>query len=70
MMDPVSAQRLAEITAKEPAALTEEDIGFMRARRSYLTSDQREIFKGQLSEELAQEPDAEPPSGDKPPKKK
>ena len=70
MMDPVSEQRLAEITAKEPAALTQEDIGFMRARRSYLTSDQRETFKAQLSEEPAQEPDAEPASEEKPSKKK
>jgi hypothetical protein len=67
MMDPVSAERLAAITAKEPAALTEEDIGFMRARRSYLTSDQREVFADQLSDESAP---AEIDSADKSAKKK
>lgn len=44
MMDEESAKMLAEITAKEPAALTEVDIAFLKARRSYLTEHQRNVF--------------------------
>lgn len=39
-MDDTSKKKLDEITAKEPAALTEGDIVFLKARRSYLTADQ------------------------------
>lgn len=36
---------LDEITSKEPAALTEQNIAFLRARRSYLTGDQLAKFE-------------------------
>ena len=37
--------KLAEITKKEIPALTEHDILFMRARRSYLTQSEKEYYK-------------------------
>ena len=37
-------EKLKEITAKSPDALTEGDIVFLKARRSYLTSEERKKF--------------------------
>jgi hypothetical protein len=48
-------EKLAEIVAKESAALTPGDIEFLRARRSYLTPEQLETYKAQLSESEDQE---------------
>lgn len=39
-MNPEAQAKLDELLAQEPAALTEEDIAFLNARRSYLTDDQ------------------------------
>lgn len=39
-MDPLSQLRLQEIIRKEPHELTENDKGFLHARRSYLTAEQ------------------------------
>lgn len=50
-MDEQSQKTLAEITAKEPAALSESEIAFLRARRSYLTERERDVFAELLSEE-------------------
>ena len=53
-MDEQSKAVLAEITAKEPAALTESDVAFLRARRSYLTERELDVFAeviGQPAEE-------------------
>jgi hypothetical protein len=36
--------KLSEITQKEIAALTEADIIFLKARRSYLTPEQLETY--------------------------
>lgn len=52
-MDQESKARLDEITAKELAALTEDDKAFMRARSSYLTGDQREVFAEVLDQNAA-----------------
>lgn len=49
MMDPKSQETLAEIVAKEPVALTEADIAFLRARRSYLSEEQRAVFADVLT---------------------
>ncbi len=49
-MDQESQKRFDEVTSKEPAALTEADIVFLRARSSYLSRDQREVYAEQLEE--------------------
>lgn len=54
MMDPKSKEMLDEILAKEPAALTDSDKGFLRSRRSYLNEEQRTVY----AEILADVPDA------------
>lgn len=61
-MDEQSQKVFDEIVAKEPNALTEADIGFLKARRSYLSEEQRSKFK----EVLAETPEA---SEEKPAKK-
>lgn len=63
-MDSKSQERLDEILAKEPAALTEADGVFLRARASYLTSDQKAKFADELR---ASSPDS---SEEEKPKKK
>jgi|GEM_PF-5904743 len=55
-MDSLSEARLAEITAKSVLDLTDDDKAFMRARASYLTGDQREMF----AEVLHAQPEAAP----------
>jgi len=54
-MDEQARKTLDEILAKEPAALTDEDKGFMRARRSYLTEEQKAVFAEVLAEASADE---------------
>jgi len=49
-MDEQSKATFDEIVAKEPAALSESDIAFLRARRSYLSSQQKEVFAEVLAE--------------------
>lgn len=49
-MDQLSQTRLAEITAKSPADLTEADAAFLRARRSYLTEEQCAVFADVLAD--------------------
>jgi hypothetical protein len=58
-MDEQSRKRLDEILAKEPVALTEHDKGFMRARRSYLTEEQKAVFAEVLAEGSDEAPKAE-----------
>lgn len=43
-MNPEAQAKLDELLALEPAALTEEDLGFLAARRSYLTEEQRKAY--------------------------
>lgn len=43
-MNPEAQAKLDEILAQEPAALTDEDRGFLAARRSYLTEEQRNAY--------------------------
>lgn len=54
-MDEQSKATLAEIVAKEPAALTESEIAFLRARRSYLTEHERGVFAEFLVEAKTEE---------------
>lgn len=48
-MDEQSKAKLDAILAIEPNALTEEDKAFIRARSSYLTIPQREVYAEVLS---------------------
>jgi|TARA_Y100000310_G_scaffold33937_1_gene32078 hypothetical protein len=47
-MDERSKKRFDEIVEKTPEELSEKDIGFLRARRSYLKKAQVEEFKSIL----------------------
>ncbi len=53
-MDDTSKATLDEILAKEPAALTDADKDFLRARRSYLNGEQQAVY----AEVLAEQPEA------------
>ena len=44
-MDKKSQEFFDSIIAKDPLTLTAEEAGFLFARRSYLTDEQREIYK-------------------------
>jgi len=70
MLDPQSQAMLDEIATKEVAALTPEDIGFLRARKFYLNSDQHNRYAEVLSDEPAQEPEAEQAAEQEAPKRK
>ena len=50
MMDKDSQAEFDRIVAIEPAALSEGDQAFLKARRDYLTAEQAEIFASILSE--------------------
>ncbi len=50
---------------KEPAALTEADVEFLRARASYLTADQRERFASVLDSKQEPEPGVSNPDAPK-----
>jgi hypothetical protein len=43
-MNPEAQEIFDRLVKLDPTALTDEDKEFLRARRSYLTSDQRRIF--------------------------
>lgn len=43
-MNPEAQARLDEILANEPAALTEGDTEFLKARRDYLTDEQKAAY--------------------------
>jgi len=58
-MDEQSRKALDQILAKEVVALTENDKGFMRARSSYLTEEQKSVFAEVLSETPSDEPASE-----------
>jgi hypothetical protein len=57
-MDEQSQKMLDEILAQEPAALTDADKAFLRARSSYLNEEQRSVY----AEVLSEQPHAEAPS--------
>jgi hypothetical protein len=52
-MNPEAREELDRILAIEPAALSESEIGFLRARRSYLTKEQTEVYADVLAEKPA-----------------
>jgi hypothetical protein len=47
--DAALAKALGAITEKSPGDVTEEDAAFLRARRSYLTEEQRAVFADALN---------------------
>jgi hypothetical protein len=51
MMDPQSKATLDAILATEPAALTDADKDFLRARRSYLSEEHRAVYADVLAEQ-------------------
>ena len=55
-MDEQSKTKLDAILRTEPAALTDEDKLFLRARSSYLTINQREVYAEVLSAPEVSEP--------------
>ena len=65
-MDQLSQEKLAQITAKDLGSLTETDIEFLRARSSYLSEEQRAVFK----EVLGDEPQASNDAPEEKPSKK
>ena len=58
MMDALSSERFAKIVVMNPAALTEDDASFLRARSSYLNYDQKVKFAEVLG--LPNKPASEP----------
>lgn len=64
-MDIQSRTMLDEILAKEPAALTDGDKAFLRARQDYLSGEQRNVY----AEVLAEQPLVGPDSTEAPAKK-
>lgn len=49
-MDEQSKATFDEIVAKEPAALSDSEKDFLRARRSYLSAEQRSVFAEVIAE--------------------
>lgn len=58
-MDDKSKEMLDEILAKEPAALTDSDKAFLRARRSYLNGEQQAVYAEVLEQTFEPEPEVE-----------
>lgn len=54
-MNPESQEVLKSILANEPAALSEGDIAFLRARRSYLSEEQLAVYASVLEEQPVSE---------------
>lgn len=50
-MNPEAQVKLDEILQKEAAALTDADVAFLKARKDYLTNDQRAAYNEVLGEE-------------------
>lgn len=78
-MDEKSQLELERILKLDPINLTDDEIGFLRARRGYLTSEDKRVFAIHLEdlepakrEEVHEEPieQTEVPSTDIKPKKK
>jgi len=66
-MDQVAKEKFEEIIRKEPGALTEPEIAFLRARQSYLSEADR-LHYAEFLAPAASEP--EPEQEAKPSKKK
>jgi hypothetical protein len=49
-MDQETAKRFNALLKEEPGSLSEHDLGFLRARASYLNADERKRFAGVLGE--------------------
>ena len=58
-MDPRSQERLDNILKKDPTTLTQEEIGFLRARRIYLKKIQLEEYASVLNLVKSQTSDEE-----------
>jgi hypothetical protein len=55
-MDKLSQERLAEILRKEPKALSQGEIDILRARESYLSADQKDVYAEVLEVKKADKP--------------
>lgn len=62
MMDAQSKAMLDEILAQEPAALTDADKAFLRARCSYLSEEQKAVY----AEALADQTEIDEPTPEEP----
>lgn len=49
-MNPEAKQELERILSLDPSVLTPSEIAFLRARASYLTSEQKRVFASVLEE--------------------
>ncbi len=49
-------EKIEEILAKDPSWLTQPDIDFIRARRDYLTTEERRIFASILESQDESQP--------------
>ncbi len=54
LMNPEAKEILDKILAKSPQVLTEDEIGFLRARRTYLKPSQIEEYKSVLGDQTSQ----------------
>jgi hypothetical protein len=61
MMNPEAQAELDRIVAIEPAALSEAEVGFLQARRSYLSEEQKAVYAEVLNAgpALAEQPEGE-----------
>lgn len=71
MMNPEAQAEYDRIVSIEPAALSEAEAGFLRARRDYLTEEQKAVYAEVLSEvpaapgpEVAEAPAEEAPEAE------
>jgi hypothetical protein len=67
--DAALAKALGAITEKSPGDITEEDAAFLRARRSYLSEEQRAVFADALRAGAADSQPAEEQAETAPKKK-
>lgn len=69
-MDQESEKKFNEIIANGPDSITEPEAEFLRARRSYLSEEQRVIFKDALSLKEEASEESEPSKNEKKAKSK
>jgi hypothetical protein len=63
MMNPEAKAELDRILSLDKGELSESDMGFLRARRSYLTEEQKVVYADILgTTETAPEPEEKAPS--------
>ena len=60
MLNPTDKAILDEIVSKGPAVITEEEAAILRARRSYLSEEQKAVFAEALAATEAVEAEEKP----------